>query len=192
MKKVCFILTAVLLTGLVFMSCASGSAAPAGGGAASSAPAPAGADPMTFKFRHFLGKYIQENWNATNSNEAALGTILDHTYVFVGGRKTLDYFEYFIIEKRDRGIVTLKIKSITLIADGEEIVLDLQNQPARAAFPGAPLAPTSFADGVLTVNYPNAFAAGDNMPRLAITIPEANRPALVSAGTVSVKIVLAD
>jgi len=199
MRKIWLILTAILLSGLVFMSCASSGGSGTGGGNAISSgsgtvppPVVATVDPLTFKFRHFLGRYVQENWNATNSNESALGAILDHTYVFVGGRKTADYLEYFILEKRDRGVVTLKIQSITINAGGENIVLDLQDLATRSAFSGAPLATTSFANGVLTVNYPNAFTAGENMPRLAVVIPEAKRAAIAGADAVSIKIELVE
>jgi hypothetical protein len=188
MKKIWLILIAVILaTGFVFTGCASSGGS--GGGAKAAADA---VDPTTVKFRHFLGIYIQENWNATNGNEAPLEDILEFTYSFVGGRKTADYVNYFILEKREQGPASpLKIKSITITADGEAIPLDLQNGVAtKAAWSAAPAAPADYADGVLTVDFLSRFIIFEFMPRLAVEIPEGKRAAIANAGTVSVKIEL--
>jgi len=188
MKRVGLFLIAILLSTVFVLG---GGGCTSSGGKSSSSAQPTGADPTTIKFRHFLGKYIQENWNATNTNEGVLSTILDHTYTFASGRKTADYLEYFILEKREIGrVLPLNIKSITIIAGSENIVLDLQNLAEKPAFPGAPVAPSTFANGVLSVSYPNAFGAGESMPRIAVAIPENKRATIANASTVSVKIVL--
>jgi hypothetical protein len=203
MKKIGIILAILLLTtGLVLMSCASSGGGASAGGAAprasSSAPATVeviteGTDPTTIKFRHFLGIYVQENWNATSSNEAVLSNILEHTYSFMSGRQTAGYLDYFILEKRESGNVqSLKIKAITITADGEAIPLDLQNLADKPAWSAAPVVPTKYDNGVLIVNYPRRFEVPDYMPRLPVVIPEAKKATIAGAKTVSVKIELAD
>jgi hypothetical protein len=183
MKKIGFILTVMLLAaGLVFTGCAS-----SGGGKSSSSTKVSGdnAVAITYPFRHFLGMNGASNWNATNTNQAPLGSILEYTYSFVADRKTTDYLDYFFLEKREAGAVNLRIKAITIIADREQVVLNLRNIETETTVGDYPIAPVEYDRDILVVKYPVVYGS-----RLAVIIPSHRRDVIARANTVSVKIEL--
>jgi hypothetical protein len=183
MKKIMFILLAMLLvTGLVLTGCGTSGGSSSGksaGGSSDNSVA------LSFPFRHFLGMNGASNWNATNTNQAPLSSILEHTYTFVDGRKTVDYLDYFFLEKREAGRAPLRIKAITIIADNEKIPLNLRNVETETSVPDYPIAPLEYDRDTLVVNYPVVLGA-----RLAIIIPQNRKATIAAARTVSVKIEL--
>jgi hypothetical protein len=181
MKKILFILTVLLAAGLVFTGCASGG----GSGKSSGAGGAGNAEALAMPFRHLLGMNSSSNWNATNANQAPLGSILEYTYSFVADRKSTDYLDYFFLEKREVGAIQLRIKSITIIADREQIPLNLRNVETETAFGDYPIAPVEYDRDTLIVNYPLLPGA-----RLAVIIPSHRKDVIAKANTVSAKIVL--
>jgi hypothetical protein len=181
MKKILFILVVMLLaTGLIFTGCGS-----TGGGKSSGPVSASSAEALTMPFRHLLGMNSASNWNATNVNQAPLGSILEYTYSFVTDRKNTEYLDYFFLEKREVGAIQLRIKSITIIADREQIPLNLRNIETETAFGDYPIAPVEYDRDTLIVNYPLLPGA-----RLAVIIPSHRKDVIAKANTVSVKIVL--
>jgi hypothetical protein len=180
MKKLSFILTIMLLmAALVITGCASS------GGSSSSKASVGNAEALAMPFRHLLGMNSSSNWNATNTNQAPLSSILEYTYSFVTDRKNTDYLDYFFLEKREVGAVQLRIKSITIIADREQIPLNLRNIETETAFGDYPIAPVEYDRDTLVVNYP--LLPGS---RLAVIVPSHRKDVIAKANTVSVKIVL--
>jgi hypothetical protein len=103
----------------------------------------------------------------------------------VDDRKTVDYLDYFFLEKREAGRAPLRIKAITIIADGTNIPLNLRNVETETSIPDYPIAPIEYDRDTLIVNYPVVYGS-----RLAVIIPQNRKAAIAAARVVSVKIEL--